>query len=109
VPIFQLSRKIKNYSKELLNLNITCNEARMSPKYSQSETIVIGNNLRIWLNVSNAEGRVWGATLEITGVNEYDKVKKKSETYKILEKIRKNNDLEWEKENLNYFLEKITS
>ncbi len=77
----------------MLKLNIT---------YS-GETIVIENSLRIILNVDNNEGRVWGATLVITGVNEYEKEKKKFETYNILEKIRKDNNLKWNKEILLYF------
>ncbi|KKL88175.1 hypothetical protein LCGC14_1927320, partial [marine sediment metagenome] len=43
VAIFQLSRKIKKYSDELLNLSITYNEGASNSIVSKSESIVIEN------------------------------------------------------------------
>jgi len=103
VAIFQLSRKIKKYSDELLNLSITYNEGASNSIVSKSESIVIENIIIIWLNVDNSHGRVWGAALEITEDHKYDKEKKKAKTYETLEKIRKENDFEWKTEILEYF------
>ncbi len=89
IKIFQLSVKLKRYQMELLKFNITYNLA------GKSETIVIGDKLRIWLNVDKAEGRVWGATISLI-IDDYliqDKEEVKSELYLILGELRRKNDL----------------
>ncbi len=103
VAIFQLSRKIKKHSNELLDLSITYNDGVSNSINSKSEGIVIENTIIIWLKVDNSHGRVWGANLKITEDHKYDKEKKKSRTYDILEKIGKENNLEWKTEVLIYF------
>ena len=103
VAIFQLSRKIKKNSIEILDLNISYNEGASSSIHSKSESLVIENTIKIWLNVDNSHGQVWGADLEITEDHKYDKEKKKARTYEILEKIRKENNLEWNMETSKYF------
>lgn len=99
VRIFYLSKRIKRFSKELLELNI------FYIVDGKSETLVFGDDIKIWLNVDNAEGRVWGARISLAkNDRRYDnKNKLQSEVYSTLEKLRIFNKLEWNEKTLDYF------
>ncbi len=105
VKIFQLSRKIKKYSNELLDLSISYNDGTSNSIHSKSESIVIENTIIIGLNVDSSHGRVWGTNLRIAEDHKYDKEKKKSKVYEILKKIGKVNNLDWKTETSKYFEE----
>ena len=103
VKIFHLSRKFKSYFEYLVNLNITFTEQY---RKGLATTILIGDGLKIFLNVDEGNGRVWYANVSMSRYKTEirDKNILKSDSYVILEKMKKEQNLKWNKEIEQYFL-----
>lgn len=99
LEIFHLSRKLKKYSFYLSDLNISYTE----------KLIIIGNDLKILLNMYEKEGIVWNVNIFLIKHSKEIKANRllRFHIYQILEDIRKKHNLRWDKDIQDYFSKRI--